>query len=402
MRPTEGERIHPALVGLGMMLIAFNLRPALTSVGPLLTDIRAETGLSAAGAALLTTLPVLCLGLACALGPLVVRRIGADAGVLAAILVVALGNGLRGLGGLGLLYLGVCVAAVGIGLANVLLPGLVKRDFAGQAGIMTGLYTMVLCLGAAAGAGLTVPLADVGGGWPLALAAWSLPALAAALAWLPFARARPVPVRVPPARAALWRDPLAWQVTGFMGLQSALAYIVFGWLPAILQDRGLSALDAGFVASILSIGQMPAALLVPALAARLRDQRGLVVALILLSIASFTALVFGPVEGVMIVGILLGLGVGGLFGLGLTILVLRARDAAGAAGLSTLAQGVGYTVAALGPLGFGLAHDASGGWGWPTLLFSGIAAGSLVCGLGAGRARYVGEPARPSAMPAHS
>ena len=402
MSRTEGERFHPALVGLGMMLIAFNLRPALTSVGPLLTDIRAETGLSAAGAALLTTLPVLCLGLACALGPLVVRRIGTDAGVLAAILVVALGNGLRGLGGLPFLYLGICLAAVGIGLSGVLLPGLVKRDFAARAGIMTGLYTMVLCLGAAAGAGLTVPLAHAGGGWSPALAAWSLPALAAALAWLPFARIRSVAERTPPPSGTLWSDPLAWQVTGFMGLQSALAYIVFGWLPAILQDRGLSALDAGFVASILSIGQMPAALFVPALAARLRDQRGLVVGLILLSAASFTVLVFGPIERVMLVGILLGLGVGGLFGLGLTIIVLRARDAAAAAGLSTLAQGVGYTVASLGPLAFGLAHDASGGWGWPTLLFAGIAAGSLVCGMGAGRDRFVGEFARLISAPAQS
>jgi CP family cyanate transporter-like MFS transporter len=375
-----------------MMLVAFNLRPALTSVGPLLIEIRAATGLSASGAALLTTLPVLCLGLACALGPMVVRRVGADAGVLLAILVVALGNGLRGLGGLALLYLGVCLAAVGIGLAGVLLPGLVKRDFAGRAGIMTGLYTMVLCLGAAAGAGLTVPLAEAGGGWPLALAAWSLPALAAALAWLPFVRAAPSGLSAGPARRPLWRDPLAWQVTGFMGLQSSLAYVIFGWLPAVLQDRGLSALEAGLVASILSIGQMPSALLVPALAARLRDQRGLVVGLILLCIASFAALVFGPVWAVMPIGILLGLSVGGLFGLGLTIIVLRAPDAAAAAGLSTLAQGVGYSLASLGPLGFGLAHDLSGGWFWPTVLFTGIALGSLVCGLGAGRAGYVGEP----------
>jgi CP family cyanate transporter-like MFS transporter len=238
-----------------------------------------------------------------------------------------------------------------------------------------------------------VPLAEAGGGWSVALAAWSLPALAAAIAWLPFARAAPGGSSPGPARSPLWRDPLAWQVTGFMGLQSSLAYIIFGWLPAVLQDRGLSALEAGLIASLLSIGQMPSALLVPALATRLRDQRILAVGLILLSVLSFAALVFGPVGAVLPLGIALGLGIGGLFGLGLTIIVLRARDAPAAAGLSTLAQGVGYTLAALGPLGFGLAHDVSGGWGWPTLLFAGIALGSLLCGLGAGRARYVGETA---------
>ena len=128
---------RPVLVGLGMMLVAFNMRPALTSLGPLLDAIRAETGLTAAGAAFLTTLPVLCLGLACVLGPVMVRRTGAERGVLVAILVIALGSALRGLGGLPPLFAGACIAAVGIGLAGVLLPGLVKRDFSGQAGLMT-------------------------------------------------------------------------------------------------------------------------------------------------------------------------------------------------------------------------------------------------------------------------
>lgn len=393
MIPAGASGAHPVLTGLGMMLIAFNMRPALTSVGPLLNDIRTQTGLSAAGAGLLTTLPVLCLGLACALGPVLIRRLGTDRGVLVAIVVVAVGTGLRGLGGLGALFLGACLAAVGIGLAGVLLPGLIKRDFAGRAGVMTGLYTMVLCLGAAAGAGLSVPFAHGLDGWGPALAIWGLPALLATLAWLPLARSTAdMPSRTP-KRPSLLHDRLAWQVTGFMGLQSSLAYIIFGWLPAMLQDRGLSAVDAGFVASIMSIGQAPSALLVPALAARLRDQRAFAVGLILLGIASFWGLVLGPVTWVPAVGIVLGMSVGGLFGLALTIIVLRAGDAVRAADLSTMSQGVGYTFASLGPLGFGLAHDLSGGWIWPALLFTAIALGSLVCGLGAGRDRSVGVAA---------
>lgn len=399
MRSDMTRTTHPVLLGLGIMLVSFNMRPPLTTVGPLLNQIRAETGLSAAGAAVLTTLPVFCLGLACALGPLVIRRLGPDRGVLLATLVVACGTGLRGLSGwtgsgtLGPLFLGACIAAAGVGLSGVLLPGLVKRDFPKQAGLMTGLYTMVLCLGAASGAGLTVPLAQGLGGWAASLAVWGLPALAATLAWAPLAvhgrgLGRGAGGRPP------WRDGLAWQVTGFMGLQSSLAYIIFGWLPAVLQDRGLSPVEAGYIASIMSLGQAPSALFVPTLASRCRDQRGFAAGLVTLCAASFTAMVMGPAILIPGIAILLGVSLGGLFGLGLTIIVLRARDAQGAAGLSIMSQGVGYTFASLGPLGFGLAHDVGAGWGWPTALFVAIASGSLICGLGAGQAKHVGSPPR--------
>jgi CP family cyanate transporter-like MFS transporter len=380
------------------MLVAFNLRPALTTVGPLLTTIRAETGLSASGAAVLTTLPVLFLGLASAAGPAIIRRFGADRGILISILIVALGLASRAVGGLGPLFFGACLSAAGIGLAGVLLPGLVKRDFPRQAGLMTGLYTMVLCLGAAAGAGLTVPLRDaLGGGWALPLAAWAIPGFAAALAWAPFAVREPA--QAPAAasrtqgRARFWGDRLAWQVTGFMGLQSSLAYIMFGWIPALLQSRGLSAIEAGFIASLMSIGQAPFALLVPTFAARAKDQRAYAVGLILITLAAFLGVVYAPITLLGPMTIALGFGLGGTFGLGLTIIVLRARDATSAAGLSAMAQGVGYSIAALGPLGFGLAHEAGGDWTLSVWLFCAIAIAGILCGLGAGRNRLVGVPA---------
>ncbi|KAB1076336.1 MFS transporter [Methylobacterium planeticum] len=376
------------------MLVAFNLRPALTTVGPLLTAIRADTGLSASGAAVLTTLPVLFLGLASATGPAAIRRLGVNRGILLAIVIVAAGLASRAIGGIGPLFFGACLSAAGIGLAGVLLPGLVKRDFPRHAGLMTGLYTMVLCLGAAAGAGLTVPLQDaLGAGWALPLAAWAIPALVAALAWTPFSgreqAAAPAPIRSP-RRAWLWRDPLAWQVTGFMGLQSSLAYIMFGWIPALLQSRGLSALDAGFIASLMSIGQAPVALLVPTFAARAGDQRAYATGLILLTVTAFLGVVYAPIGFVGALTIALGFGLGGTFGLGLTIIVLRARDTAGAAGLSAMAQGIGYSIAALGPLGFGLAHEAGGDWTLSVVLFCAIALAGVLCGLGAGRNRQVG------------
>ncbi|MCJ2139688.1 MFS transporter [Methylobacterium sp. E-066] len=388
------ERTAPGriLLGLALMLVAFNLRPALSTIGPLLATIRESTGLSAGGAAILTTLPVLCLGIACALAAPLIRRIGPDLAVLVGATILAAGLALRGLGGLGPLFTGTALAAIGIGLDNVLLPALVKRDFSGSSGLMTGLYTMTLCLGAAAGAGAAVPVEHaLGGGWPSALAIWALPALVAGFLWIPFARR--TASNAAPSAGRLLRDPLAWWVTGFMGLQSSLAYTLFGWLPLLLQARGLSALDAGLYASLMTLVQAPGALITAMLAARVRDQRAWIVAIPGLTAAAFLVLAFGPEALRIPAACALGFGIGGCFGLGLTLIVLRAADAASAAGLSAMAQGIGYTGACLGPLAFGFAHEATGGWGLAGGLFVTIAITAILVGQAAGRDRKVSAAA---------
>ncbi len=384
---------HPLLIGVAVMLVAFNLRPALTSIGPLLTGIRAETDLSATGAAVLTTLPVLCLGLGGVISPWAIRRAGIDRSILLGLIGIVFGLALRGIDGLVPLFAGTVLCGLGIGVAGVLLPALVKRDFAGQLGRMTGLYTMSLCLGAAIGTALSVPLREaIGQGYAPALAIWGLPALAGILIWLPFADRRATGA-VPPSqarRSPLWRDPLAWQVTGFMGMQSSLAYIQFGWLPALLQARGLDALDAGYLAGLTTLGQAPGALAIPILAGARPDQRGWIVAVLVATVAAFLTMALGPHALMVPAGLLVGIGIGACFGLGLTVIVLRAHDAASAGSLSAMAQGVGYSIAALGPFGFGLAHEATGGWGLACAIYAGIGLLALVCGLGAGRDRHVG------------
>ena len=130
---SDPSRSRRRLVAIAVLAAGFNLRPALSSIGPLLTGIITETGLSAAGAALLTTLPVLCLGIGAGLGPWIMRRIGPDAGVLAGLAAIALGLVLRFPGQLGLLFAGCAFAGLGIGLANVLLPVMVKRDYPASA-----------------------------------------------------------------------------------------------------------------------------------------------------------------------------------------------------------------------------------------------------------------------------
>ncbi|WP_298955397.1 MFS transporter [uncultured Methylobacterium sp.] len=376
---------------LALMLVAFNLRPALSSIGPILGLIRDEVGLSGVLAGALITVPVLCLGVFGRLVPPLVHRIGPDAGVLAALVVTAVGLVLRGFDGLVPLFSGSVLAAAGIGIVGVILPGVVKRDFPDRAGLMTGLYTGTLCLGASAGAGLTVPAARALGHWQGALMLWALPALVAALAWLPMLT-RPhahAPVAASRRRMSLWRDPLAWQVTAFMGAQSSLAYVVFGWLPAALIDRGFAPVTAGALASVSAMSQVALALVVPTLAGRRRDQRLLIVPVVALPMIGFGGLLVGPPALAWMFAVILGLGLGGCFGLALTLIVLRAPDPSTAGDLSAMAQGIGYCVAALGPLLIGAVHEASGGWDWPAAVYAALALTAMGFGLGAARDRQV-------------
>ncbi|MDN7139593.1 CynX/NimT family MFS transporter [Pseudomonas sp. JQ170] len=381
---------RPWLLLVGLVLVALNLRPALSSMAPLLNQVSESLGLSASAAGLLTTVPVLCLGLFAPLAPVLARRFGSERVILGILLVLALGIAVRSAFGSTGLFLGTIMAGASIGVVGVLLPGIVKRDFPKHAGTLTGVYTMALCLGAALAAGATVPLSQhLGDSWSLGLGFWLIPALLAALVWLPQAReghgAHHVAYRV----RGLLRDPLAWQVTLYMGLQSSLAYIVFGWLPSILIGRGLTPTQAGLVLSGSVIVQLISSLAAPWLATRGKDQRLAIVGVMVMVLAGLFGCLYAPLDGLWGWAIILGLGQGGSFALALTLIVLRSRDAHVAANLSSMAQGVGYTLASLGPFAVGLVHDLTGGWeavGW---IFGVVGIGAIAFGLKAGRSLHV-------------
>ena len=382
---------RPWLLLLGLILVALNLRPALSSMAPLLGDVSKSLGLSAAQAGLLTTLPVLCLGLFAPLAPVLARRFGAERVVLGILLMLAGGIIVRSSFGQVGLFAGSILAGASIGVIGVLLPGIVKRDFAKQAGAMTGVYTMALCLGAAMAAGATVPLSEhLGHSWTLGLGFWVVPALLAAVFWLPQVGQKHGAHQVAYRVRGLLRDPLAWQVTLYMGLQSSLAYIVFGWLPSILIGRGLTPTQAGLVLSGSVIVQLISSLAAPWLATRGKDQRLAIVIAMLMTLGGLFGCLYGPIEGLWGWAILLGLGQGATFSLALTLIVLRSRDAHVAANLSSMAQGFGYTLASLGPFAVGVVHDVTGGWNALGWIFGLIGLGAIVAGVGAGRALYVG------------
>lgn len=382
--------LRPWLLLLGLVLVALNLRPALSSMAPLLGEVSRNLGLSAAQAGLLTTLPVLCLGLFAPLAPVLARRFGAERVVLGILLTLGGGIVLRSSFGEVGLFAGSILAGASIGVIGVLLPGIVKRDFAKHAGTMTGVYTMALCLGAAMAAGATVPLSQhFGQSWAMGLGFWVVPAVLAAMFWLPQVGRRQGAHHAAYRVRGLLRDPLAWQVTLYMGLQSSLAYIVFGWLPSILIGRGLTPTQAGLVLSGSVIVQLASSLAAPWLATRGKDQRLAIVIVMLLALAGLFGCLYAPLDGLWGWAILLGLGQGGTFALALTLIVLRSRDAHVAANLSSMAQGFGYTLASMGPFAVGLVHDWTGGWtalGW---IFGVIGLGAIIAGLGAGRALYV-------------
>jgi MFS transporter, CP family, cyanate transporter len=390
------SRLRSFLLVLGIVLLAANLRPALTGVAPLIGQIRADTGISNGVAGLLTTLPLLAFGLLSPIAPRVARLFGMERVLLASLLVLAAGILLRWAGALEALFLGTVVLGAAIAVANVLLPSLVKREFPEHAGLMTSVYTTSLGISAALAAGVSVPLAQLVG-WRGALAVWVLPALLAGVAWLPQLIRSDHPAD-PSARNApgvrdLWRSSLAWQVTLFMGLQSLSYYVTLTWLPEILQAEGMSAARAGWMLGLSQAVAIVTMFLAPMIAERRPSQRGVVgVAVGMSGVGVLGLLVAGSTASTLWV-VLLGLGQGASFSLALTFFALRAPDPGHAAALSGMAQSVGYLLAAGGPFLFGVLRDATGSWKVPLALLLVITVCLLIAGLGAARDAHVGAPA---------
>lgn len=367
------------------MVVAFNLRPALASLGPLVPAIRADTGLPNAALGVLTGLPLLAFGALSVWSPALGRRLGVERAVGAALALIVAGTALRGLPVVAFLFGGTALLGVGIAVGNVLLPALAKRDFAERSGWITSLYSTSMGLGAAVAAGVSVPLADAVG-WRAALALWTVPALVALFWWLPRVRETSgVAGRGSRGVRRLLSSPLAWSVALFMGLQSLSFYVVLAWLPDILVGFGLNEARAGWLLALSQATGLGGTLLIPVWADRLEDQRRIVWILAGLEVIGLGGLLAAEmVPPVVSVG-LLGFVLGGTFGLALTFLLVRAADAESASDLSGMAQSVGYLLAALAPPAIGLLRDLTGGWTLPLWTLVAVVAGKAATGLRAGR-----------------
>jgi CP family cyanate transporter-like MFS transporter len=382
---------HPVVRALVIALAAFNLRPPVASVGPVLPELRQDLTLSGAATALLTMLPVLCFGLLAVAAPRLARRAGIEPVLMIVLLTLVVALAGRVLDGPGLLFVGTLLVGGAIAVGNVLLPPLIKRDFPTRTGLMMGIYTVALSGSAAVAAGATVPVGELLGlGWRGALGVWAVPAVIAALAWFPLLRAHTRPPPTPKPGASLLRNALAWQVTVFFGMQSLSFYSVLAWLPSIYRDLGYAAAEAGFLLSLSGFASIPVALVLPAIASRARHQVIHLVAWTALIGVGLVGLLLAPTAAPYLWVVLIGMGQGACFALGLTLFVLRTRRITDTARLSAMAQSVGYVLAAFGPLSMGLIHDASRSWNPPLVLLLLLLVPQLWCGALAGRARWIG------------
>ncbi|MEU0842159.1 MFS transporter [Streptomyces sp. NPDC005962] len=412
------------LVVVGLLLAALNLRPAVTSLGPLLKEVRDDLGMSGTVAGLLTSMPAACFAVFGLTAPRLARRFGPGAVVCTGLAAIATGLALRPFAGGTVAFL--CASALGlagIAVSNILMPVIVKSWFPDRVGSMTGLYSMGLSLGTASAAAVTVPMTDaLGGSWRAGLGVWAALAGVAMLPWLflardrthrpsgpgqaaapgtpaapnepaapgiqavPGAQASPSTPAAPEPAIRITRSPTAWAMAVFFGLQSTAAYITMGWMPQIFRDAGVSASTSGVLLAVIMAMGVPLAFVLPRAAARLRNQGVLAVALGVCGIIGYAGLWLAPVGGAWLWAVLLGVA-NCAFPLALTMISMRARTSAGVVRLSAFAQSTGYLLSIPGPLLVGTLYQHSGGWGAPLALMAGLMVPQIVAGLLAGRDR---------------
>ncbi len=377
----------------GILLIALNLRPALSSIGPLVDVIQADLGLSSTLMGTLTTLPLFAFGVMSVLTPILTRRFGSGYTLLGAMALLTAGLLLRSAPGVISLFTGTLLFGIAIAVGNVTIPVLTKDYFAESRGLVTGLYSSLMALGAAVAAGLSVPLvADLGLSWRQSLASWAALSILALVIWAPQARKisgrRPERSLIHGLRA-LSRSALMWQLALFMGLQSLSFYVVLAWLPAMLSSAGYSPVFAGWMLAASQATGVIGSVIIPILAGRSQDQHGIMAALMVMELISLIGLMFMTPGWLILWVCCVGFVLGATFGLALLMIILRASDSETATLLSGLVQSIGYLVAAIGPLLIGMIYDATHRWNDAILVLIGVVIIKLILGLSAARDRVV-------------
>lgn len=393
MPSITSDKRKSVLLLIGILLIAINLRPALASIGPLIDDIRASTGLSNPMLGLLTTLPLLAFGGVSILAPIFTKRFGIGKVLLMAMLLLTFGILIRTTSWIPALYIGTFLLGIAIAFGNVLLPTLTKQNFPTKAGLITSFYSGTMAIGASLAAGISVPLAyDFNLGWQGSLRVWAILSFFAFCIWIPQSsnlKKEYTDRNFVQSMKNMMRQRLAWKVALFMGLQSYTFYVILAWLPDLLISRGYNLESAGWMLSLSQATGILGSLIIPFLAGKKKDQRSMVFFLIVMEAIGLIGLLF-PNSGFEWLWIsLIGFVLGACFGLALLFIVLRSKETETATELSGMAQSIGYIVAGTGPIFIGTLFDFTGNWSYPIIALLGIATLKLYMGLGAGKEGFL-------------
>lgn len=354
------------VLGIALLLVGINMRPAIVAVSPLLDVIRASTGIANSVAGVLTTLPLVCFGIFAPLAPRLGRRFGMERTLIGVLLLLLAGIAIRLAPDLAALFVGTALIGTAVAVANVVVTAIIKRDFGHRVGLMSGLHTTMLVGGAALAAGLTTPISGaLGLSWRSGLAMWGVLTLLAAVVWLPQLASRrsrgQVGSETTTARK-VWTSKLAWNVALFYAFQSIIYYTATTWLSAFYVAHGFSRTSAGWLLAVCFGCAILTAVTTPLLAERSARPSYLAITGGALCVAAVVGLLLVPSGGAIIWSALLGLGLGDVLSLGITFMSIRASGTHEAGLLSAMSQCVGYLIAALGPVLFGLARDVTGGW----------------------------------------
>lgn len=383
--------MRAAFALVGILLVAVNLRAAITSLGALLDEVRVGLGLSGTLAGVVTTLPALSFAAFGALTPWLTRRFSPARVLVGAMAALAAGEVLRVVTHSPVVFVLLsALALAGIAVANVLLPVLVKAYFPTRSGLVTGVYTMTLIAGTTAASAASVPIAEAFGSWRMGLGIWAVIAVVAMLPWLRAGLRRQAPIPRTPAHSRVrpGRTRLGWAMAVYFGAQSLSGYATMGWLAQVFRDSDYTPTTAGLLlAGVTAVG-VPFALLMPTLAGRMRDLRPLVLLMSAAMVASYVGLAVAPHGGALLWVTLLAVGQAA-FPLALAMIGMRARTAEGTVALSAFAQSTGYSIAALGPFLVGVLYEATGGWALPMGFLIAAALVQAVAGIAAARPRYI-------------
>jgi len=373
------------LLLLAIIGISFSLRAPITSIGSLAGLIHDDLGVSNGFVGFITTLPLIAFAVCSPFIAGVSEKIGIGRTMTAGLIAIAAGGILRSYTGTVGLLIGTALVGVGISVANVLIPSIVKLKFPERIGIVTGIYITSMAIFASIGAGVSYPLAMTGMGWESASLVWAGIAILAIFAWFPQRKlgshAESI-AALPKKKKYIWKSPLAWYITLFFGFQSFNFYSMTAWVPSILQDYGMTPVMAGYMALWFQLIGIPASFIIPIVTARVKNQHILVAAACGAYFLGFCLLIIlHSTTAVIIALLLISSGGAASFSWALVMFSLKSGDAGEAIELSGMAQSIGYLLAAVGPTLCGVIFDTAGTWSPVLGLFLGVTLAMAVSGI---------------------